>query len=203
MRNIINTIKMVENLSPSLGGVFNYNDLALSFGISISNKDKFKRIIKILLAENILFRFCRGIYITNNYNIETLSEKIDPTSYISCETVLAKNCIIGPIRNNDITAISMRTRPCCFENDLGKIRYLSTKKDFLKFGVNSSNTYKEANIEKAFIDTLYYYNKGVSFNFNIYQDINIDLLDKARVIKYLENYSNKSFKKFVRGILND
>ncbi len=201
MFNVIKIIEDINKYSIQMGGVFDKNDLLLCLNLSTANDDKFKRIIKILLKEKILFRFCRGFYITKNYNIEILSSKIDSTSYISCETILAKKCIIGPTRNNYITAISTKPRKREYSNDIGTIKYLSIKKELSLFGVETAGNYKVANPEKAFIDTLYFYNKGCKFNFNIYEDINIELLNKKLILEYLKNYKNSKFKTFVKGIL--
>jgi hypothetical protein len=65
--------------------------------------------------------------------------------------------------------------------------------------INGINT---ATPEKAFLDTLYYYQKGKSFSFDIYSDIDYNALDTGRLGKYLKLYKNKKFIAFVKGVLN-
>ena len=57
--------------------------------------------------------------------------------------------------------------------------------------------------EKAFLDTLYFYQKGTRFYFDIYSDIDISQLDRSIIFKYLKSYKNPKFIKFVKDYFND
>jgi hypothetical protein len=61
---------------------------------------------------------------------------------------------------------------------------------------------RKADAEKAFLDTLYFYQLGHRFSFNIYSDIQIDRLDKKRINHYLTHYKNPKFISFVKGVLS-
>ena len=71
------------------------------------------------------------------------------------------------------------------------------------FGIKTERGVKIADNERAFMDTLYYYKKGMKFNFNPYCDMNVELLDLEKVIEYLGNYKNPNFTGFVRSVINE
>ncbi|MHC4873169.1 MAG: hypothetical protein ACYTFY_15105, partial [Planctomycetota bacterium] len=56
---------------------------------------------------------------------------------------------------------------------------------------------KKAQPEKAFLDCLYYYQSGKKYFFNIFEDINISLLNEKRLFSFLKKYKNPKFRRFV------
>jgi hypothetical protein len=58
-----------------------------------------------------------------------------------------------------------------------------------------------ADTEKAFIDLLYFYVKGARFLIDPLKDVNIEKLDRKKLLAYLKKYKNPKFVKFVKGFL--
>ena len=74
-------------------GVFSNGDLRNI--ILPENTAYYYRIISKLIEFNIIERFSREYYITKDVKLSVLSQNICSDSYISFETVLAENLIIG------------------------------------------------------------------------------------------------------------
>lgn len=203
MYNIIQIDRELERLSPELGGVFSRPDLEVLFKSMGYSGQRLINLLTKLTNMEVLFRFCRGFYVRKDFDLRLLSQKIDPESYISCGNILGDKCIVGPIQKFGITAVSTAPRPRYYRTSLGNIRFLTIKEKYTKFGVITENGLRVANAEKAFIDTCYYYKKGMRFNFNIYCDMGVDFLDLDLVLEYLGNYSNPNFTGFVRTVINE
>ena len=135
--------------------------------------------------------------------MEILSRKIDPESYISLCNILARTCIIGQVPDRYIYAVSPKPRPRIFSGKPGTVRFLTMDKTMFDFGIVTDRGVRVADNERAFIDTLYYYKKGMKLNFNPYCDINVELLNLEKVIEYLEKYKNPNFTGFVRSVINE
>lgn len=203
MYNLLQIDRELGRLSGQTGGIFDLADLRAVLNTGNNDGCKAQRIISRLVDEKILYRFCRGVYVRENFNIELLSRKIDPTSFISLESILAKECIIGPVPRNYVTAISPRPRPKIFESKLGTIRYFSIADKMSSFAIRQEGMLRYAEPERAVLDVLYYYKKGLKLNFNLYTDMNFDTLDIAKIEEYLNYYQNKNFIGFVRSILDE
>ena len=65
------------------------------------------------------------------------------------------------------------------------------------------NGVRYATVEKALLDTLYFHQKGHSFSFNIYEDIDISQIDQNHFFLLLKNYNNPRFITFVKGYISD
>lgn len=198
MVDLISAIQKIEAFSKAQAGVFSLSDIKNIFGVI--SRDKLFRYIGILEQKEILFRVKRGFYITKVFDPYVLSQRIAPDSYISCATVLAKEMIIGTIPQKIITAV--KTGPGrVYKNDIITVKHFKITPE-LYFGYTNEGGVQFAVKEKAFIDTLYYYTKGMKLFFDIYSDINYDLLDKEIILNYLGKYKNKRFISFVRNLLN-
>jgi hypothetical protein len=180
-----------------MGGVFSINDLRNLF--NQTNDVLLHREIKNLEGENILVRFRKGFYVTKQYNPELLACRIYPESYISCGTVLAKQLIIGSIPSKTIYAVKIG-RNKEFEGLGFRIHYFGIKPELL-FEITFEDGIRYASAEKAFVDTLYFYQKGEKFSFDPFSDINISLLNREKIERILDHYSNPRFKSFVKGMI--
>ncbi len=89
-----------------------------------------------------------------------------------------------------------------YSNKNLNIVFLGIKQE-LFFGFNYVNGVAFASPEKAFLDTLYYYQKGQRFSFDIFSDINTSKLNQNLIDKYLEKYKNPKFVSFVKGYLKN
>lgn len=192
------TYSQFQTLDKTHQGVFSLNELKNYLGKPDSMS--FYRELKKLEKEKIISRFSRGLYVTPSRNLEAVSQKICPDSYISFGNVLARAMLIGSIPEKKIYAVKTgKTR--LYENTMGTILQLGIKKE-LFFGYKIKNGIAYAEPEKAYLDALYFYQKGQKFSFNIFSDIYVELLDKKKINKYLKVYKNPKFIKFVQGVLN-
>ena len=54
--------------------------------------------------------------------------------------------------------------------------------------------------EKAVLDTLYFYRRGIRFSFDIYSDIDYSRLNKSIIDEFLLKYKNPVFIGFARKL---
>ncbi|MEA2013115.1 MAG: hypothetical protein U9O87_08595, partial [Verrucomicrobiota bacterium] len=141
---------------------------------------------------------CKG-----KVQFENSFSKIDSNSYISFTNVLGKACIVPQLADNSITSVSSRPRPKTFTSKLGSIKYVTINSDLMDFGIKRKGNLWIAEEERAFLDVLYFYKKGMKFNFNVYSDINIDSMDIKKIMNYLDRYKNPNFIAFVRSVINE
>ncbi len=199
MNKIIEELNLIEKYTPDLRGVFTIADLKNIFPSKHINT--FYRKLSLLENKGILKRVVRGIYVAKSYDLNALSQKICPNSYISLETILARELIIGTVPRNTVRAIKLgKKREYNFDNK--NIVHLEIS-PHLYFGFETNAGINFANKEKAFLDTLYFYNKGIKFYFDIYSDMNVSKLDMKIIFKYLKKYKNPKFINFVRTYLSD
>lgn len=198
MKKKVFSLKNLEKFSNELSGVFTTADLANLAGSS--NKVEANRFIKKLINEGYLRQYIRGVYVAEEFSPEVLCAKIYPDSYISFGNVLAKNLVIGSIPAKSIKAVRVgRNRK--FSGLNLNISYLGIS-PVLNFGFIADNKgVRFATPEKAFLDMLYFYMRGEKYSFNIFQDINLERLDLKLIKKYLKNYKNQKFIKFVNNYL--
>lgn len=187
-----------KNLSQGHRGAFSLNELK-NF-LQQPNKVQFYRELNRLEEENIIKRLSRCMYLTPDGSLEVASQKICPRSYISFGNVLARSLLIGTIPQKVVTAVKIG-KSRVYQGPMGRIIQLGIKPD-LFFGYQFENGVAYADPEKAFLDTLYFYQKGQKYFFNIYSDIDVYLLDQRKLKKYLEKYKNPLFVEFVEGVLN-
>jgi len=200
--NIMNTIlkitQRLQELSSPQGGVFSAADLKNL--IDPINKASLYRTLKQMLDADIIRVFCRGFYVTKDFDIQVLSQRICADSYISFGTVLAKNLLIGSVPKYRLLAVKLGQNRV-YQNSISRIEQLAIKPELFT-GYENINGVNIATPEKAFLDTLYYYQKGMKFSFDIYSDIDYDGLDRKKIKKYLKLYKNKKYVKFVNGVIN-
>ncbi|MBI2336664.1 MAG: hypothetical protein HYU97_07885 [Deltaproteobacteria bacterium] len=192
--NLLKLQKFHQNQS----GVFTLSDLKNL--IEYKSILHFQRQIQALEDHKILFQFMRGFYVMPPFELEVLSQRICEKSYISMANVLAKNLLIGTVPHHTVYAVKVGKRRV-YEHPLGTIIHLGIA-PHLFFGYEVKTGIRYANKEKAFLDTLYFYQKGFKPYFNIYQDIFIKKLDKKIIYRYLQKYKNPRFIKFVKGVFH-
>lgn len=199
MKDAIISAELIGKYSEDLGGVFQLADLKGLFPLLPSNV--FYRRIADLEKARVLKRFARGVYLAKKFDTSTLSQKLCPESYISFESVLAKNLMIGTMPSKELKAVKIgKKRKYIFE-DISIVHFGIDKALF--FGFKEMDGVNFATKEKALLDTLYFYTKGVTYYFDIYSDIDLKKIDLAMVRKYLSKYKNPKFVKFVKGYLKE
>jgi predicted transcriptional regulator of viral defense system len=189
--------QLLASLDAAQNGVYAKSDLQTAFGEA--HPVAFNRRLRSLIEHGVLRRFCRGWYISNEFDLATLSQRIAPTSYVSFGTVLARELFIGTNPVRQITAVK-RGRPRRYASDGYVIDHVSTT-DELMFGSTSENGVRYADVEKAVLDTLYYHLRGRRYPFDIYSDLSFAKLDHARLREYLSRYHNPKFIAFVEGMM--
>jgi len=197
MKKSMQDIALVQKYSPILGGVFLFSDLATLF--AEPHKTSTYRRIAQLESAGTIKRFIQGIYVTQDFDAQVLSQKICPESYISFGNILAEHLIIGVLPRNQIDALKPgRTKvygdPTCTIRQLGST-------DHLLFGYEVIQGVNKATPEKALLDTLYFHQHGVQFPFDVYSDINWEHLNHDKILNFLQRYKNPKFVEFAKGLM--
>jgi hypothetical protein len=189
--------QLIQKTAPQMGGVFSINDLRNLF--NQTNDVLLHREIINLEKEQILRRFRQGFYITTPFNPELLACRVYPHAYVSCGTVLAQHLIIGSIPSRTVYAVK-NGRNKLFEIPEMRILYFGMKPE-LMFDIRVEQGIRYASVEKAFIDTLYFHQKGARFSFDIFSDINLMMINREKVEHLLSHYKNSRFISFVKGMI--
>lgn len=178
-----------------LDGVFTMSDLKVLFA-ERTEAALYKKLTG-LIEEKLLVKVKRGLYVTPTTSLAVISNRINPDSYISTGTVLARNMIIGSVPAYKLQAVKVG-RPRIYQFDMGIIEHLSIAPD-LFFGFSLCDGLKYASSEKAFIDACYYRYKGRRFSFDLDSDINKEALNPDLISQYLTKYDER-FINFFSGL---
>lgn len=195
--NILQIAGKIDKVSAQASGVLSYAELSsiIASGSTVQNS----RIISRLIRENVLTKIQRGFYTTKEFDIQLLASRIEPDCYISMDTVLADTAIIGTVPKRIISAVRIDKRKGRISTPLGDIVFHSVKRS-LYFGIETKrNGVKKAVPEKAYLDLLYFYQKGARFVIDPLKEIDLSKLDKTLIKKFLVKYENPKFVKFVKG----
>ncbi len=183
-------VNKIEAWSGEMQGVFTMSDLKILF--SERTEAALYKKLSGFLQEGVLIKVMRGVYATPDATLDVISNRINPDSYISTGTVLARNMVIGSVPARKVQAMKIgRSRVYSFE--LGVVEHLSLASR-LFFGFEVRGGVKYATPEKAFLDACYLFSKGKIFSFDLDTDINRDLLKRDLIQRYL--------KKYERGFVN-
>lgn len=188
---------LIARLSGEQRGVFSTADLKTAFGEP--HPAAFGRRIRKLLEHEVLFRFTRGFYITEDFELPVLSQRIAPNSCISFETVLARHLLIGtsPVHRVVATKVGRTRRYAAHGYEIEHVCISS----HLSFGSELTDGLRYANAEKAVLDVLYFHLRGRRYAFDFHSDINLRKLNMARVRGYLRRYGNPKFVAFAEHVL--
>ncbi len=198
MKTITSDINLINTWARSMGGVFSLGDLR---NLLNENGDiQLYRRINALIESAVLLRFKREFYMIPDCTTEILSQRIYSDSYISLGSALAKHLMIGSIPSKTLYSVK-RGRNRTFTADFGSLVFVGTNPDQL-FGFEYHDAIRYATPEKAFLDTLYYHQKGQQFSFDIYTDINVSALNTGTIETWLKKYNNPKFVTFVKGVIS-
>lgn len=190
-------LERMRNIGPSLGGVFSYGDLSNLIGAG--SKQKNQRTIKKLIQEGVLFKIQRGMYTTKDPDLWVLGCRIREDAYVSMDSVLAKNLLIGTLPQRSASFVYPGIGRRVMETPFGILRFFSSQKSLL-FGFSRlANGVAVADSEKATLDILYYSMRGARFVVDPFNEINWRKLDRLRIKKYLKKYRNPRFVAFIKG----
>jgi len=171
--------------------VFTAKEIALI--LAETNRDILKSKINYYVKKGILRAVRRGVYVKQNYNIFELATKIYTPSYISLETVLAKEGVIFQYYKT-IFVVSYLSRKIEVDNHQIQLRKIKESILTNTTGLVQENNYFIATKERAFLDALYLY-KDYYFD-------NLEILDKRKILKLAEIYKIKAFTKKLKRIFD-
>lgn len=198
---MLSRLKMAEKVrdfSSDMSGVFALSDIRNL--LQTENRDVLYRAINELQRADVLSRFSRGFYVTKGFDPWVLSQRLCPESYVSFGNALAKQLLIGSVPHYRVRAAKAGPKRV-YSNENIRIEHLSLRKG-LNFGWEVVDGIRVALPEKAVLDTLYFYRRGIRFSFDIYSDIDYSRLNKDIINEFLKKYKNPVFIDFARKLTN-
>ncbi len=180
-------VQKIQQFGAEVDGILTMSDLRVLFS-SVSDAALFKKL-KVFVREGQLVKVKKGFYALPAASLAAISQRIEPASYISTGTVLAREAIIGSIPARRIQAVKVG-RPRTYRCDLGVVEHLSIKSG-LFFGYEVRDGIRYATPEKAFLDVCYFLFKGRTFSFDPVEDVSMDELDARLIRDYLAAYDQR------------
>lgn len=194
MNSRIADTERLLRFAKELGGAFTLSDLRILF--DDNNRQSLHRKICDYESAGLLKRYARGVYTIGHADSLVLSAKLRQDSYVSFGSALAYHRIIGT-ESPFLVSCVVAAKAKIYDGDV-KISY-SRISDELYFGFEPlANGVRMADPEKAVLDSLYFYQHGMRFYFNLFQDISFSALDREKFEAYLERYQNPKFRTFAR-----
>jgi predicted transcriptional regulator of viral defense system len=170
--------------------VFSYKDVILLW----HDKGTWatRKRLSYYIEKGDLYRIRKGLYAKDrNYNRLELATRILTPSYVSFETVLAKEGMIFQYYEK-IYVASYLDREVTIDSQTYSFRKLKTTVLVNSVGVEQSNETSIASKERAFLDTFYTHSD--------YQFDNLRDLNWEKVFEILPIYTNKRMKKRVESL---
>ena len=172
--------------------VFSFKDIALLWG---NSNDAARVRVNYYVKNGQLYRIRRGFYAKDeSYDKLELAAKIFTPSYVSFETVLAREGVVFQYYSQ-IFAASYLTRDIVCDNQTYSYRKIKGLVLANNAGVENKEECSVATKERAFLDTIYI-NKDYHFD-------NLSPLDWDRVFEMLPMYNNKRMAKKVKEFYED
>lgn len=168
--------------------VFSFKDILLDSGEN--NPARLRRRLNYYITHGQLYGIRRGFYAKDkNYHKFELAIKIFTPSYISFETVLAKEGIIFQ-HYSQIFIASYQTREIKCDGQTYSYRKIKDAVLTNNIGIENKANYSIATKERAFLDVIYL-NKDYHFD-------NLTPLDWNKAFEILPIYDNKRMVKRVQ-----
>ena len=187
--------KLLKKIDSIPKTFFSLKDLSKIGGI---NKSSLKVYISRAVKSGDIVRLVNGLYAKNINNIswENLAINIYNPSYISFESALNYYNLLVQQANSLTLATSKRRKNINIHNQLISYRHI---KNSLFWGYIRKDDYLIAEPEKAFLDLAYLSLNGYA-HFDP-EEINLNLLDKKKIEKYLKKFNNIKLDKLIRTSL--
>lgn len=171
--------------------ILTINDIAIIWGDS--NAKAIKSRLSYYVKHKDLFRLRRGIYAKNlKYNKLELATRIFIPSYVSFETVLAKEGLIFQYQTK-IQSASYLSRELEIDGEVYSYKKLKNTILVNSLGVENINETSVASKERAFLDILY---TTDDYHFDNLRSLNWD-----KVMDILPIYNNKRMVKVVTRLV--
>ena len=178
----------ILDIMRSKNTIFTTDDVSLLWGESDVNFVR-KKIYRYLKAGK-MYSVRKGIYTKDkNYNQYELATKIYTPSYISFETVLAKDGVVFQLYGQIFVA-SYLTRELTIDGQTYSFKKIKDSILTDKTGIEVKDNYFIASPERAFLDVVYL-NKEYHFD-------NLINIDWNKVYEILSIYDNKRMVKKVK-----
>ncbi len=194
---LLEDARRVEESSAQQRGVFSTADLRAL--LPDRHPAAFARRVDSLIEAGVLRRFLRGWYVSETFDLATLSQRLTPESYVSFANVLADELLIGPRPERQVMAVKLG-RARSYRCSGFEILHLGIA-PHLFFGFRVEDGIRFAEPEKAVLDVLYFHLRGQKYVFDPFSDVDYSRLDLDRLGTYLERYRNPKFVSFVEGTL--
>lgn len=195
MKNVLENAELLHKLSGEVQGVFTLSELSSLF--NVTDFQKLQALIRQFINAGILARYCKGIYIAREFDAKVLSAKVRPNSYVTFGSALAAHRLIGT-ESPLLVSCVVPSKAAEYTGSIN-LSFSRISQD-LYFGFEfDENGVRIATPEKAVLDTLYFYQHGKKYYFNIFQDILFSALSREKLEAYLEKYNNPKFQSFVRN----
>ena len=173
--------------------VLSLKDISLLWGVSNTAATRVR--LNYYVRNNDLYHIKKGFYSKDKkYNKLELATKIFTPSYITFESVLAREGLIFQYQNK-ITAASYLTREIEINGSLYSFRKIKNTVLTDSIGVNQTEGTSIASKERAFLDTIY---NNIDYHFD-----NLRSIDWERVFTILPIYKNKRMAKVVNKMSKD
>jgi len=157
-----------------------------------SNTNAAKVRLNYYVKNGDLLRLRRGVYVKDKkYNKLELATRIFTPSYISFETVLAREGVIFQYQTN-INVASYLTRKITVDNENYIYKKMKDTTLLNTAGIEQGSRLTIASKERAFLDTLY---SNVDYYFD-----NLKSIDWGMVFSLLAMYENKRMAKIVNQL---
>ncbi|MDD4102340.1 MAG: hypothetical protein PHU80_06875 [Kiritimatiellae bacterium] len=180
-------VSKLELWAGALQNVFTMSDLKILFGDQ-TEAALYKKLA-VFLKDGVLIKVMRGVYATPGASLDAISNRINPDSYVSTGTVLARSMVIGTVPTRKIQALKIG-RSRLYDCALGTVEHISLI-PALYFGFEVKDGVKYATPEKAFLDACYLFSNGKAFPFDLDTDVNCELLNWELIQSYLLNYDRR------------
>ena len=174
---------------------FSLNDLVK---ISDLNKDSLKVSISRAINDRSIIPLTRGLYTNRIAQIpwENLAINIYYPSYVSFESALNYYNILSQQSSALTLASSKRRKELNIQGQIISYRHLKAE---LFWGYIKKDDYLIAEAEKAFLDLAYLSLNGYA-HFNS-SEMNLDLLNRKKLKKYLKRFNNKKLDRLINQII--
>ncbi len=169
-----------------------FTTLDIGYLWNLENKDSLKTKIHYWLKTGKLKQLRKGIYaLDKDYNQYELASCLRRPSYVSLETILARNSVIFQY-SQAIQSISYISQELIVDNKNYLFRKIKDSILKTKKGLIIYPSFTEASLERAFLDILY-------LNPKYYVD-NLEPIDWDKVFALLPIYKKKTLNTKIKEI---
>ena len=173
--------------------VFTLKDIAMLWQDDDTNSARVR--LNYYVKKGNLYRLRRGIYVKDKkYNKLELATRVFTPSYVSFETVLAKEGLIFQYQTA-ITVASYLSRDTVIDEQMYSYRKVKDIVLTNSTGVQHTNGVSIATKERSFLDTLY---NNTDYHFD-----NLRTLDWEKISQLLPLYGNKRLEKKVKSSVKE